>query len=391
MDKPHCNPTMDTPGNLATLLESLQHRSAQPLSSARAMPPGVYTSEAFHERELDRIFAKEWLCAGRADALAKTGDYLTCQIGTQPVFVVRGADNTIRAFANACLHRMMQLLDGNGRCKTIVCPYHAWVYDLEGRLKRTRHMERSEGFDHTTQRLPEIRTEIWEGWIFVTLSPDIKSVAHRLKSLRPIVKDYAMRNYIEVFQEDHEWDTNWKTLTENFMEGYHLPIVHRATVGAYFPVEDTKFSAEPANDAFTVQWFLKTSDTPIGKAHPRNRRLKGKARNTSIQVSIFPCHMFILAPDHFWYLSLHPNGTGKVRIRFGIALAPEVLKAAEDPEALVRETAEYLWRVNEEDKAVVEAVYRNAQAPLSNPGQLSWLEQNVHDFIQYIIGKTADP
>lgn len=167
------------------------------------------------------------------------------------------------------------------------------------------------------------------------------------------------------------------------MEGYHLPIAHRKTVGAWFPAEDTGFP-ERSFEAFTYQTFSKTGDAAYGVAHPRNSRLEGCWRRTSVLPTIFPSHMYVLAPDHLWYLSLRPEGVGQVRIRFGVALAPEVHESLEDLDGYVAETEAFFGRVNGEDRAVVEAIFGNARAPLAEPGRLCWLERELHDFMGYL-------
>jgi len=97
------------------------------------------------------------------------------------------------------------------------------------------------------------------------------------------------------------------------MEGYHLPVAHKATVGGYFPVEATQFSEFPPSPGFTYQFFEKTKSAPVGTAHADNTSLTGKQRITSILPTIFPSHMYALAPDHLWYLSLQPMGVDQVR------------------------------------------------------------------------------
>ena len=92
--------------------------------------------------------------AGRAGSIPQPGDYLTWRIGAQPVAVVRQKDGSLMAFSNVCRHRMMRLLSGSGRCRRIVCPYHAWTYDLDGRLLEARHMDRTRSFDASAVSLP---------------------------------------------------------------------------------------------------------------------------------------------------------------------------------------------------------------------------------------------
>ena len=367
-------------------LETLAAVAASPFSQADTIPPLLYRSQEVHALELERIFAKEWLCPGLAADIPNPGDYITFTICDQPVFTMRGKDGVVRSFSNVCLHRMMQLLEGSGSCRNkIVCPYHAWTYNTEGKVIGAGHMGgRDPTFDKTQYRLPELRTEIWEGWIYVTLNQDAPPVADRLSALQPVVAPYAMTGYIPVVHQDHVWQTNWKLLNENFMEGYHLPVAHRVTVGAWFPVEDTEFP-EQTFDAFTYQTFTKDENAKYGRAHPSNTRLEGKWRHTSILPTIFPTHMYVLAPDHLWYLSLRPKGAGEVHVRFGVALAPEMHEAlGETRDAWVKELVDFFDRVNAEDKFVVEGIFKGAKAPLASRGPLSWLEREIHDFARYL-------
>jgi phenylpropionate dioxygenase-like ring-hydroxylating dioxygenase large terminal subunit len=370
------------------LLASLAHTAALPLEQATAMQPGLYRSEEILAVEHREIFAKEWLCPGRTADIPKPGDYITFTIGDQPVMITRTSSGEIRAQANVCLHRMMQLLEGKGNCKRIVCPYHAWTYDLDGRLIGAPHMDRSTGFKPREHRLPEVRCEVWEGWIYVTLNADAPPVATMLASLGDVTSRYRQEHYVPVATEDYVWQTNWKLLTENFMEGYHLPVAHKATVGAWFPAEETGFPPE-RHDHFTYQTFTKTADATYGLAHKDNTVLTGPWRNTSVMPTVFPTHMYVLAPDHLWYLSLRPRGLGEVDVRFGAALAPERLAALDDPAKFVADTIAFFDKVNAEDKGVVMGIYQGAKAPLSRPGRLSWLEREIHDFIGYLARRLA--
>jgi phenylpropionate dioxygenase-like ring-hydroxylating dioxygenase large terminal subunit len=377
---------MDLPRNLRDALGTLAAVAAAPANQADTIPSVLYTSEQIHALELERIFAKEWVCPGLAADIPKAGDYLTFSIGDQPILVLRGKDGVVRSFSNVCLHRMMPLAEGRGSCgNKLVCPYHAWTYDTEGHVIGAGHMGgRDPLFDRKRYRLPELRTEIWQGWTYVTLNADAPAIADLLSPLLPVVGRYRMEGYIPVVHQDHVWKTNWKLLNENFMEGYHLPVAHKATVGAWFPVEDTEFPAE-TYDAFTYQTFTKDENARYGRAHASNTTLDDKWRHTSILPTIFPGHMYVLAPDHLWYLSLRPRGVGEVQLRFGVALAPEVHAALGDKrDTWVKELVDFFDRVNAEDKLVVEGIFKGAQAPLASRGPLSWLEREIHDFARYL-------
>ena len=370
--------------SLDALLAGLKQLAALPLSAATAMSPEMYTSEPILALERQRIFRRSWLCVGRAESIPQYGDYLTCQVDTQPVVVIRQHNGAIKAFANVCRHRMMRLLEGRGQRRRIVCPYHAWSYHCDGRLIAAPQMQSRAGFERSDYSLAPVCCEIWQGWVYVTLNPDAVPVRTQLAELSTVVAPYRMADYRQVAVEDHVWHTNWKQLTENFMEGYHLPVVHKATVGGYFPVEETRFSDQPANPAFTYQSFIKDRQAPVGIAHKHNRRLKGVQRQTSVLPTIFPSHMITLAPDHLWYLALQPLAVDRVHIRYGIALAPEVLRTTADAEQLTAEIKAFLDTVNQEDRHVVEGIHQGARAPLSTPGPLCWLEKENHEFTQYI-------
>jgi len=364
----------------------LQLTAARPFEDARAMPPGVYTSEAFLARERDGIFRQEWICVGRSSTMSQPGDYVTCEIAGQPVLVVRGRDGALRAMANVCLHRMSTLLKGEGNVRAITCPYHAWTYNLDGTLRGAPEMQGNTGFRKQDYCLPQIRCEEWLGWVYVTLNGAAEPVATRLAPLERLIAHFGLQDYTETFRETHVWDTNWKILAENYMESYHLPVCHRGTVGPYTGLGEVE--CPPGEAAFNIHWFPKDEALAIGVAHPNNTRLTGKQRKTSALVSIYPSHLITLTPGYFWYLSLQPLAPGKVHMIYGGGFAPEFMA---DPKA-----AEYnsllqglLVEVNLEDKGCTEAVYRGVSAGLSRPGHLSHLERPIYDFLRYIASRTG--
>jgi phenylpropionate dioxygenase-like ring-hydroxylating dioxygenase large terminal subunit len=373
---------------LDDLLRQLGDLAATPLGRATGMPAEMYHRADVLALERERIFAREWLCPGLAAEIPRPGDYLTFSINDQPLFVVRGQDGTIRGFSNVCRHRMMRLLEGRGSCRTVVCPYHGWSYGLTGELLGAPHAKGTAAFEPASLGLPAIRTEIWEGWIYVTLDAGAPGVADRLAPLRDLVGRYGAADYVPVATQDFVWRTNWKLLTENFMESYHLPVAHRKTLGSWLPLDDIEFPSE-VHDAFTYEIFTKDESARYGRAHPANTRLEGRWRYTSVMPTIYPTHMYVLAPDHLWYLSLRPRSVDELDVRFGAALAPEVLAGLEDRDAFTRDLVAFFDRVNDEDRFVVEGMYAGLRAPLARPGPLTRLEREIHDFIGYLARRLA--
>jgi len=323
----------------------LKANARVPFENARAMPKAVYTSEAFLEAELQHIFKQDWFCVGRADSLPNAGDYTTLDLAGQPIMVIRDADGGLRAQSNVCLHRMSTLLHGDGNTKTIVCPYHAWTYNLDGQLRGAPAMTLNSGFEKG---------------------------------------DYCLPHYSQTFFETHTWDTNWKVLAENFMESYHLPVCHAGTIGGLSKLEE--MVCPPGLSGFNYHTIMKDDTLKIALAHPDNTRMKGDERRTTYLLAIYPSLLITLTPGYFWYLSLHPNGVGKVDIRFGGGMSPEYVN---DPESQSHFThlKSLLDDVNVEDKGCTEKVYRGLCSEAAKPGHLSHLERPNYDFAQYLASR----
>ena len=169
----------------------LRANVATPFEAAQAMPVSVYTSEEFLALEQEHVFAKSWLCAGRADALKAPGDYLTMEIAGEPVIVLRDREGTLRAMSNVCRHRMSILLEGRGNVRTITCPYHAWTYNLDGSLRGAPAMEMNRSFCKSETSLPEVRCVDWKGWIMLTLDPDLPEPQEQLESYEEVVDKFG--------------------------------------------------------------------------------------------------------------------------------------------------------------------------------------------------------
>lgn len=369
-----------------TPAEELQANTSVPFAQARAMPKSVYTSPEFLALEQERIFRREWLCAGRAEALPNPGDYMTMQIAGEPVIVLRDRDGQVRAMSNVCRHRMSTLLEGRGNARSIVCPYHAWTYNLDGSLRGAPAMTQNEGFCKDNIRLPTIRCEVWQGWIMVTLNPDAPSPATVLKDVDALVGYLDMSTYRETFRQEFRWATNWKVLAENFMESYHLPVCHNGTIGG--TVDLNLMTCPEGYDAFNYHWIIKNNSLPLTLAHPSNTTLQGDQRRITWLLSIYPSLLITLTPGYFWYLSLTPDGPGHVNVLYGGGMSADWVA---DPEAEkhLNTLRLLLDDVNEEDKGCTERVYQGLLAGLSEPGPLSHLERPNFEFAQWIARRTA--
>ncbi len=196
-------------------------------TSRRAIEGRFYTDQNLFEAELDRVFARTWQLVGHASQLAEPGDVITATVGRESI-VVANADGELCAYYNVCQHRGHKLVSASAtQLKAIVCPYHAWVYDLDGQLRRARQIEASALGGIC---IPRVRIETMAGYLFVNLDPD----AAPLAETAPGAEDELLRlapdapERVLTARLTHEFAANWKLAIENYNECYHCPNVHRS-------------------------------------------------------------------------------------------------------------------------------------------------------------------
>jgi len=200
-----------------------------------------------------------------------------------------------------CAHRGSPLLDGCGNEARITCPYHAWVYRLDGQLIGAPYMNRTvdgsgKPFDPSDHHLTSLRLEEWEGFLFVTQNPDALELGPRLAGLSDVVGRYHIAGYVPVHRQVDVWDTNWKLLYENFMDAYHVFKVHKnsfAKNGDNTPLT----TMHAGDDYFAYHRVGHDANATSGVAHPSNSSLEGEWRHTIVLGAAFPTHVMQLQPD----------------------------------------------------------------------------------------------
>ena len=193
----------------------------------RNLDPEHYTSPEIHRADIGRIFATTWQLIGPAARLAERGDYIATEIAGQKVFAIR-TNTGLRAFRNVCRHRGARLLpEGAGRCATIRCPYHQWVWGEDGGLKHVPWWGEDAGFDPGEWSLDTVAWEVWRGLLFLAIDP-VETLERQLGALPPEIADEPIERYAWAHEERLVFDANWKIYTDNFVEGYHIPGIHPA-------------------------------------------------------------------------------------------------------------------------------------------------------------------
>ncbi len=194
-----------------------------------SLPARCYREADFLELERKAIFSKTWQLVCHEEQLRDPGDYVAFDVQGQSLFAVRCEDGALRAFYNVCRHRAHELLRGSGNTKTIVCPYHAWSYGLDGQLKRARRAELIESFDRAEFCLQPVRIEVFCTLVFVNLDPEAAPLREVSGKLGDEIRHYApdLDRLTHAHRQTYEIRSNWKNVVDNFLECYHCPVAHK--------------------------------------------------------------------------------------------------------------------------------------------------------------------
>jgi choline monooxygenase len=194
----------------------------------RNLDPRLYVDPMILARERDEIFARTWQHLGPAAQVAERGHYVAAEVAGLKLFVIRGRDGELRGFRNVCRHRGARLLEeGTGRCATIRCPYHQWVFDDAGALLNAPWFGEDPDFRKEDWPLTPIHVETWRGLLFAAIDP-ATSLLDQLGELPAELADEPIETYAATRRETVDFSANWKVYTDNFVEGYHIPGVHPA-------------------------------------------------------------------------------------------------------------------------------------------------------------------
>jgi choline monooxygenase len=203
-----------------------------PLSQASTIPSSWYTNEDLFAAETQTVFSNSWQFAARVDQLSNRGNYVTTEIGGEPIVIVRGNDGELRAFFNVCRHHAAAVMtEPEGRAPQLRCPYHGWTYSLEGELKGTPDFNDVCNFDRSNNGLVPVEMAAWANWVFVRLA------RAQDNSGREVVAESELGKQIESLalgalqwfeRRRYELKCNWKVFVDNYLDGgYHVPHLHK--------------------------------------------------------------------------------------------------------------------------------------------------------------------
>lgn len=374
-----------------------------PVETAQILPPEAYVSERFWAFEKATIFSREWLCVGHVNEVPKAGDHLPLTMLDEPILLVRDEAGQIRVLSAICQHRGHPIYaglaerPGDAPClnkRILVCPYHNWTYRLDGSLIGAPSMEDTTPVRLLRQqvRLPEIRSEIFHGLVFINFDRDAEPLAPRLDKLGRELATYPLDELIPTHTlalADLRW--NWKLHHENALEPYHTDYVHRGFHNAV-PSQLTRFYPFDSGDGQVLRTtgFVAEGgdlfDEHGSRRLPEIEGLTAEQRSRVLFVSIMPNVVAVIQPSSVTMTMLNPHGAGSFSSR-RINLYPKAAVADSDFTRISNEQFERNKILIEQDQATVLALQKAYRSRFTPRSKLARLETAIVQLNQWVVEK----
>ncbi|MEO0977982.1 MAG: ring-hydroxylating oxygenase subunit alpha [Pseudomonadota bacterium] len=345
-------------------------------SRSSSLQAAAYVEPDWYRSDLNAIIARTWQWVCHVEKTREPGSYVTVEIAGHPIAVIRAKDGVLRAFYNVCKHRAHELLSGEGTTTRIMCPYHAWVYRLDGQLARAPHTDALQDFNTADICLDEVRVEEFCGFVFVNLDPQAVSLSDQSGDLETEIRHWAPDIDQLTFGHRLTYDirSNWKNVVDNFLECYHCPTAHKdfcdlVDMDTYKVTTHGIYSSHMADAGNAANSAYDVSNASV-RTHavwwlwPTTCLMRYPGRSSMIVLNIIP-----VGPDRtletydFFLETPEPNDMERDAIRY----LDEVLQV--------------------EDIALVESVQRGMNTPaftqgriVHDPGGSGKSEHAVHHF-----------
>ena len=348
-------------------------------AATTSLPFRAFTDPDVLALENERLFRGDWVAVCAAAELAEPGDYFALSIGEEPVAIVRAADGTLRALSNVCRHRGTPLLDaGRGRVKSLVCPYHAWAYGLDGAFRGAPHTG-DVTIRPEAHALPTFRTEVWAGVVFVNVDGRAAPLHERLAGLDRQLEGFGLDRYDTASGGNlsETWQANWKLAFANGIESYHLFQVHAETLEKVSPTRSAYYVA--GGPEWTVTAGGSRGDPQPYPGEPAS--LGAFERSHYLLVSIPPSFVGTVTREFWGWITIQPEAPDRCSVVSG-ALVPRALAELAGAEADTG--ADFATAFLAEDREICERNQRGMTARHSSGGRLVELERIVGDFHRYL-------
>jgi phenylpropionate dioxygenase-like ring-hydroxylating dioxygenase large terminal subunit len=404
------------PASLDEIRRGILEAAELPLARARTLPADAYTSEDFFDWEVTHLLRAGWQCLAHASQIPKPGDFVNLDLLGEPLIVVRDKDGTIRVLSRVCPHRSMDIMPlgfgyeghgpaeanpgaaGCGHTRIFLCPYHAWTFELDGRLKACPEMQRADGFVRDSFGLKAFRSEVWQGFIFVNLEGDASPFSEGLGEMEDDLAAFNVAGMELVVAREWDCSFNWKVLVENFMESYHHLGIHHRTLQPMMPARNTWTERErrryirahlPYKESVRDDYLAFEERGDFSGAPPPVPGLGDRQKSEWGLFLVAPTFLLATAPDRVIWYRLAPLGPNRLKLLTTV-LVPAGLRARDNFPHLREKIESQLVEFHLEDMQVCTAVQRGLHASGWQQGRLSHLEMPVWLFHRFMAARLTD-
>ena len=353
---------------------------------AKTLPGEFFTSPDIYENETQAVFRKAWICVGRDADIPQPGDYLLHELDGESLIVVRDEAGVVNCLYNVCRHRGTRLCETRyGKfSKTIQCPYHAWTYGLDGRLRAAPNMKDVEYFDVKNFSLQATAATVWQGFIFVNLDRECESFETSCASFLARFDPWELTDLVSAHRVTYDLEANWKIVFQNYSECYHCSSVHpqltpvTSVKTASNDFEEGPFLGGPmvlADDHETVS----VGGQLCGQVFPQ---LSAADRQRVYFYTLFPSLFVSPHPDYVLTHRIERRGPDSTRIVCDWLFPPEVI---EHPGFDVSIAVEFWDLTNRQDWHVCELTQSGVRSKSYEPGPYSNLESMLAAFDRHYL------
>ena len=370
---------------MSAQLPGLEQTRAR-LDRARHAPGYVYTSPEVLRLEGERLFARDWLFVGRAEEFENPGDYRAFRVLEEPIVVARDRSGQLNAFSNVCAHRGVEVAAGQGNAESFSCPYHAWKYDLGGRLITAPLMKKSESFDPATCRMKPVRLAEWAGNLFVCFdeaTPPFEEYAAEFTAALAFARMDTCRLAGTLTLE---LDCNWKFIVENLMDLYHVRTLHYSSFGQFTQMDAS--GATLMKNGGMVWRYVSAPAAPGGKSlFGKMPALAGEPDNFAATGYLCPNFNAFVRMDQVRLFTTWPLGPDRCRIQHW-SLFPREHFSQPDFAQKAQVYRDFIASVLEEDRTMVHSLQRAMSTRRYEPGPMADLEIAIHHVLNNLIERT---
>jgi Rieske 2Fe-2S family protein len=366
-----------------------------------------YLREDVFEKDLELLLGR-WICAGHVSDVADPGDWLTVELGAESAIVVRGDDGVLRALANVCRHRGSRICEGGrGTAAVLTCPYHAWTYHLDGRLRRAREMP--EGFDPGQHGLLPLRLEEIGGLIFISFGDEPPRLDEARQALEPMTGLFGWQTAKVAERRSYGVAANWKLVMENYHECYHCAPAHPEFSVLHALARPDGRRIRPVSDQDTgladyEAWNASPDDLEVARvmrsALARNcvsgsrdgrpvapdMRTRQEAGDYCVFAELGFLAAFLAYPDYGTIYRFTPKEPFFTEVEVLWLVRSDAAEGEDyDPEALA-----WLWDVTSiADKTIIERNQRGVRSRAYRPGPFSLMEPGATAYVERYVGELA--